>query len=305
MSKHNIIIDKVISKMKKAFFKAWKDRGLWNIFVKDMTKGNDAIIKELKDVVLPQMPKFFIEAMEETIDSNDYPKWMEKYKTEDIATKVMKGFEEISKTGEIPFQDRKLMELLYDAYAITENRKKKLRFEKGIISDDVKVLDEYLFPDSSLKSLPDGRVPFTIDKWEELRIEITDKSNVVTFRKLLDSKSVIDKFHIAGGKIGITGKLIEFLEACATSQRRGTFHYPFRKHKSRLDIKLRALFGINAESVISVQGKNNTYKPQFQISHYDENGRSRYGNLHSNNTRSPIEGVYTMEEDDHGYTAEE
>ena len=200
------------------------------------------------------------------------------------------------------------MDLMYDAFAITQARQKQLRFEKGIITDDVKVLDKHFFPIVDLKALPDARLPFVIDSWEELRIEIQDKSNVITFYKLLDNKTIIGKFSTDGKKVKIVGKLIQFLEACATSQRRGTFHYPQRKHKSRLDIILRDLFNIDTESIISVGGKKNTYKPLFQISHYDENGRSRHGNQHSNNNKNPHDrhlGVYVMGEDKEGYATED
>lgn len=159
-----------------------------------------------------------------------------------------------------------------------------------------------------LKNLPDAKIPFNIDSWEELRIEIQDKSNVITFYKLLDNKTIIGKFSTDGKKVKIVGKLIQFLEECATSQRIGTFHYSQRKHKSRLDIILRDLFNIEAESIISVEGKKNCYKPLFQISHYDKDGSSRYGHQHSNNTKKPNDkdlGIFTLDEDKDGYLYEE
>lgn len=308
MARHDIIIDKFTSKMKKAFYKAWKDRGIYQILIGDWNKGAKVIVAELKEIVDKQFTTLLIESIEETINSNDYPKWMEKWKTEDLANKVMQGFDEVSGRGKIPFADKEMMDLMYDAFAITKARQKQLRFEKGIITDDMKVLDKYFFPKVDLKNLPDAKIPFNIDSWEELRIEIQDKSNVITFYKLLDNKTIIGKFSTDGKKVKIVGKLIQFLEECATSQRRGTFHYSQRKHKSRLDIILRDLFNIEAESIISVEGKKNCYKPLFQISHYDKDGSSRYGHQHSNNTKKPNDkdlGIFTMDEDKDGYLYEE
>ena len=68
---------------------------------------------------------------------------------------------------------------------------------------------------------------------------------------------------------------------------------------------LRDLFNIEAESIISVEGKKNCYKPLFQISHYDKDGKSRHGYQHSNNVKKPSEGVFTMPENDDGYVFEE
>jgi len=130
----------------------------------------------------------------------------------------------------------------------------------------------------SPKPLPDGKFP--IKSWDELCIDIHDGKEKVTFRKVIDDVPSAVQFDMTYTEIGFAQVSVEFLKICATVNNSGAFHYHDRLVKSRVERKIRNLFEMEDEAIISVKHKKGHYYPLFKIRHYDKDGNSVYGNVY-------------------------
>ena len=279
MSKHDLIIKRAFELFQEEMKKELKGMGAWKR-LKDLSfRNTKEIAMELFRNTLPSLPQCFVRAMEENIGTDYYPEWMSKYKTEELESRIKNNLEIANQGGKNPFHDKELMDLFFKAHSLVLDRKRNFRFEKGREPSDSKELDSFLFGRKP-KHLPEAK--FQIDNWDELLVKITDGSEDITFTKLYDGKQAVNEhFSMTYTQFGLKQVSIEFLKICATSNNTGSFAYGNRKVKSRVDNRLKQLFGLKDMSIIIHPKKKSNYLPLFRIWYYDRDGNSIYGHTHS------------------------
>jgi len=250
-----------------------------------ITYENALEINAFRKLITDEFTDIFVKAVEEVALERNFPDWMTKYTTNELVERVSKSMVLIDSKSDL--------ESFLDTWSLIADRLRNFKFDQEREPLSFEELDKFLFPTKKKSKKEFAEIKFSIDKWDELGIELYDDEfgrinddyfNFVKFynNKISDESRTRYKYVW----LGWGEKVIEFLGILHQSERTGSVIYTNRKVKSRVDLTLRKLFNMGDEmSIISPKDRGfkinidskGKYYPLIKVIRYD-----RIGNMYSN-----------------------